>query len=86
MTQHRIEIFSADCPICRETIAMVKESDCCKNSEIVIHTCSGDECCQPAKDYKIRAMPSIVVDRKLAIEGKPSLKDINDVLGPVCLS
>ena len=82
--KHRIEIFSADCPICRETIEIVKSSECCRNSEIVIHTCKGDECCDPAKKYKIRALPSIVVDGKLAIEGRPSLKGIKDVLGPVC--
>lgn len=81
---HKVEIFSADCPICRETIEMVKNSGCCKNSEIVVHKCEGDECCAPAKNYKIRTVPSIVVNGKLAIEGKPSLKDIKDVLGFVC--
>ena len=81
---HKVEIFSADCPICRETIEMVKSSDCCKNSEIVVHKCEGDECCTPAKNYKIRTVPSIVVDGKLAIEGRPSLKDIKDVVGSVC--
>ena len=81
---HKVEIFSADCPICRETIEMVKNSDCCKDSEIVVHKCEGDECCTPAKNYKIRTVPSIVVDGKLAIEGRPSLKDIKDVVGSVC--
>ncbi len=77
----KIEIFSADCPLCRETIEMVKQSGCCRSSEIKVHACRGDECCQPAKDYKIRAVPSIVVDGMLAIEGRPSLKDIRDLLG-----
>lgn len=81
---HKVEIFSADCPLCRETIDMVKGSDCCKNSEIVVHKCEGDECCDPAKNYKIRTVPSIVVDGKLAIEGRPSLKDIKDIVGSVC--
>ena len=83
MKKHKIEIFSADCPLCKDTIRMVKQSKCCKTSEIVVHKCSGDECCNPAKNYKIRTVPSIVVDGYLAIEGKPSLKDINDILPSV---
>ncbi len=82
--KHKVEIFSADCPICRETVRLVKEADCCKNSEIVIHKCSGNECCQPAKDYKIRSVPSVVVDGKLAIEGRSSLQKIERNLGNVC--
>ncbi len=74
--KYKIEIFSADCPLCREAIAMVKEIDCCKNSEITVHKCEGDECCTPAKNYKIRAVPSIVVDGRLAIEGLPSEKKL----------
>ncbi len=81
---HKIEIFSADCPLCRETEKMVREADCCKNSEIVVHKCEGDECCQPAKNNKIRTVPSIVVDGQLAIEGKPSLQDIENILGKAC--
>ncbi len=81
---HKVEIFSADCPLCRETIAMVKEADCCQAADIKVHACSGDECCQPAKNYKIRAVPSIVIDGRLAIEGRPSLKDLKDVLGSAC--
>ena len=82
--EHKVEIFSADCPVCRSTIEMVKSSDCCRDSKIVVHRCEGDECCSPAKNYKIRALPSIVIDGKLAIEGQPSLKDIKDILGSNC--
>lgn len=82
--KHKVEIFSADCPLCRDTVKMVEEADCCKESEIVVNTCSGDECCQPAKEYKIRTVPSIVVDGKLAIEGKPSLQEISKILGSAC--
>ncbi len=82
--KHKVEIFSADCPLCRETVKMVKNSDCCKESEVVVHKCEGDECCPPAKHYRIRSVPSIVVDGVLAIEGKPSLEDLQKVVGRVC--
>lgn len=83
---HTVEIFSADCPLCRETIQLVKEADCCKNSEIVVHTCNGEECCAPAKKYSIQAVPSIVVDGTLALQGKPTLEQIQQKLGAVCSS
>jgi len=81
---HKVEIFSASCPLCRETVEMVKQAECCKDSEIVVHKCEGEECCQPAKNLKIRAVPSIAVDGHLAIEGRPSLQDVEKILGSAC--
>lgn len=82
--KHHVEIFSADCPLCKETIHIVKNAECCKHSEITIHTCKGDTCCQPAKDYKIRTVPSIVIDGHLALEGRPTLQEIEKTLGRTC--
>lgn len=82
--KHKMEIFSADCPLCKETIKMVKDAECCKESEIQVHTCLGDECCKPAKNYKIKAVPTIVVDGMIAIEGKPTLQELNKIVGSVC--
>jgi glutaredoxin len=83
---HKVEIFSADCPLCRETEKLIKGADCCKDSEIIVHKCSGDECCQPAKDYGITSVPSVVVDGQIKIVGKPTQDEIENILGPVCLN
>jgi predicted DsbA family dithiol-disulfide isomerase len=44
--------------------------------EVIEYRCSGAECCPEAKSYGIKAVPSIVVNGKLVIEGKPTLDEI----------
>ena len=80
----KIEIFSADCPLCREMIENVKGCECCKDAEIVIRTCSGDTCCDPAKGYEIKSVPTVVVNGKVAIEGKHSKEEIKKILESCC--
>lgn len=84
VTTMTIEIFTADCPVCRETIDMVKEAECCQGAEITTHTCSGDTCCRPAQQYKITALPTIVVDGHVAIEGRPSMQELREHVAPYC--
>ena len=65
-----IEVFTAGCPVCEETVSLVKQavSDC--GCEVVERRCSGTECCEPAKRYGIRAMPTVVVDGEVVFEGR----------------
>lgn len=66
----KIEVFSAGCPICKETVATVKEAASTCGCEVVEKRCSGDECCADAKQYGIRMMPTVVVDGQIAFEGR----------------
>ncbi len=68
----RIEVFTAGCPICKETLELVKQSVSTCGCEVIERRCSGDDCCGPAKDYGIRAMPTIVVNGKIMFEGRIS--------------
>jgi len=70
--KHKVEVFTAECPLCVETLKTVREAtkDC--GCEVVEYTCKGLECCEPAQRYGIKAMPSIVVDGKIAHEGRLS--------------
>ena len=70
--QRRIEVFTAGCPLCKETLELVRQSVSACGCEVVERRCSGDECCGPAKDYGIRAMPTVVVDGKIMFEGRIS--------------
>ena len=71
----KIEVFTADCPLCRETLELIKK-EACRECEIIERRCSGDECCELAKDYGIKAVPTVVVDGKIAIVGKPTLEEV----------
>lgn len=71
----KIEVFTADCPLCLETLATVRSvtSEC--GCEVIERRCGGTECCTPAKEYGITAVPSIVVDGKLVHTGKVSAEE-----------
>jgi glutaredoxin len=71
----RIEIFTADCPICKEAIEMIKR-EACSECEIIEQRCIGNECCESAKGYGIKAVPTIVVNGKVAFVGKPTLEEV----------
>ncbi|MCI2426530.1 thioredoxin family protein [Candidatus Acetothermia bacterium] len=74
----KIEVFTADCPLCKETLNLVRQT-ACPECEILEQRCSGDECCEPAKGYGIKAVPTIVVNGKTRFVGKPSLAEVKSL-------
>jgi len=60
----RIEVFSAGCSACKETIEMVKRL--AGSQEVVIHDMNKSEVAAKAKSYGVRSVPAVVVDGKLA--------------------
>ncbi len=66
MTAKRnIEIFSAGCPVCRETIAMV-QGNACPSCEVNVLDMNDPDVAARAKSLGIRSVPAVVVDGKLA--------------------
>ena len=66
MTAKRnIEVFSAGCPVCRETIAMV-QGNACPSCEINVLDMNDPDVAARAKSLGIRSVPAVVVDGKLA--------------------
>ncbi len=74
----KIEIFTADCPLCRDTLKIIREA-ACSECEVIERRCSGDECCDPAREYGIRAVPTVVVDGKIALVGKPTPEEARTI-------
>ncbi len=60
----KIEIFSAGCSACKETIEMVKRL--AGSHEVVIHNMNKSEIASKAKQYGVRSVPAVVVGGKLA--------------------
>ena len=60
----RIEVFSAGCSACRETIEMLKRI--AGSHEVVIRDMNKSEVAAEAKRYGIRSVPAVVIDGKLA--------------------
>ncbi len=64
MAKKKVEIFSAGCSTCKETIEMVKRI--AASHEVVIHDMQKSEIASKAKNYGIRSVPAVVIDGKLA--------------------
>ena len=60
----KIEVFSAGCSACKETIEMVKRF--AGNNEVVVHDMHKPEIAAKAKIYGVRSVPAVVIDGKLA--------------------
>src|SRR5881296_1709530 len=63
--KRKIEVFSAGCPVCEETIALVNRL-VCPSCEVTVLDMRRHEVAAKAKEYGIRSVPSVVIDGKLA--------------------
>jgi glutaredoxin 3 len=63
--KRKIEIFSAGCPACDETVQMVN-AIACPSCEIEVLDMQQTEVAAKAKEYGIRSVPAVVIDGKLA--------------------
>jgi len=60
----KIEVFSAGCSACRETIELVKRL--AGSHEVVIHDMNKSEVATKAKGYGVHSVPAVVIDGTLA--------------------
>lgn len=66
MTQkHKVEIFSAGCPACEETIALVKDL-ACPSCEVEVLDMKRADVATRAKALGVRSVPAVAIDGKLA--------------------
>ena len=66
MTQKRkVEIFSAGCAACEETIALVKDL-ACPSCEVEVLDMKRAEVVAKAKGLGVRSVPAVAIDGKLA--------------------
>ena len=67
MTKRLVEVFIAGCPLCDETVKLVKEL-ACSNCEVKIYDLHRENAAGKEKrtQYGIHRVPAVVVDGKLA--------------------
>jgi glutaredoxin len=63
--KHKIEIFSAGCSTCKETIDMVRKI-AGTDHEVQIHDMHKEDIASRAKQHGVRSLPAVMVDGKLA--------------------
>lgn len=81
--EHKIEVFTAGCDLCKETLEVIRKTACseCTITEYNIREkCESEICIKKAKEYNVKAVPTIVIDEKTLIEGKPTIRQIKEAL------
>lgn len=63
--KRRIEVFSAGCPACEETIALVNQV-ACTSCEVSVLDMRQPEVAAKARAYGVSSVPAVVIDGKLA--------------------
>ena len=65
MASRKVEIFSAGCSVCYETVELVKRISC-PSCEVAVLSMNDQKVAQRAKSLGIKSVPAVVVDGKLA--------------------
>jgi len=63
--KRKVEVFSAGCSVCDDTIALVKQL-ACPSCDVTILDMKDKEVANRAKHLGIKSVPAVVVDGKLA--------------------
>ena len=63
--KRKIEVFSAGCATCAETIEIIKRA-ACVSCEVIVHDMKSMEVAKRAKALGIRSVPAVVIEGKLA--------------------
>lgn len=63
--KRKVEIFSAGCGVCDETVQLVKQI-ACESCEVEVLDMQQEDTAKRAKEYGIKAVPTVVIDGKIA--------------------
>jgi glutaredoxin len=63
--KRQIEVFSAGCPLCDETVQMVKRISC-RSCEITVHDLRQAEARSRAKALGVNSVPAVAINGELA--------------------
>jgi glutaredoxin len=64
-TKRQIEVFSAGCPVCEDTIALVNRI-VCSSCEVTVLNANNSEVAARAGRLGIRSIPAVLINGKLA--------------------
>lgn len=63
--KRKVEVFTAGCAVCDETVALVKRV-ACSSCDVEVHDMRQPASAQKAKQYGLRVVPAVVINGKLA--------------------
>ena len=66
--KRKIEVFTANCPVCDPVVKLVNELSCV-NCEVTVYDmikqCQDKSCLDKAREYDVQRIPAVAVDGKL---------------------
>jgi glutaredoxin len=62
--KRKVEVFTADCPLCDETVQLVKKLSC-PSDDVTIYNLREKEGIDAAKEYGINSVPTVVINGKV---------------------
>ena len=65
VAKRKIEVFTAGCPVCEQTVELVKRI-ACESCDVTVLDLHDAEVANQAKKLSIKSVPAIVIDGKLA--------------------
>jgi len=68
--KRKIEVFTAGCSLCDDTLRLVKEAVSSCGCEVIERRCPPQQMCEEGKAYGVRAMPTVVVNGAIIFEGR----------------
>lgn len=63
--KRKIEVFSAGCPACEETVELINQI-ACPSCEVMVVDMNNADVARRATDLGIRSVPAVVIDGRLA--------------------
>jgi hypothetical protein len=63
-SKRKIVVFSAGCPDCEETVALVR-AVAGDESQVIVHNLRKGEGIEQAKKLRLRSLPAVVIDGRL---------------------
>lgn len=75
--QRKVEVFTGGCPLCEETVALVKELSC-SSCDVAVYNLR-EQGMDKAREYGVTSVPTVVVDGKIlecCARRKPAAEDL----------
>ena len=73
----KVEVFTAGCPLCEETVQLVRET-ACSECDVTVYDIR-KEGLEKAREYGVTSVPTVVVDGKIidcCKTRQPTVKDL----------
>ncbi len=67
---HRIEVFSASCPLCHNVVDEI-EAGKCAGCRLIVYNLP--ESLELSRKYGVRVVPTVIIDGEVKIEGRPDI-------------